>query len=89
VATRRAPALTTEVVAAVARRPRLWPAALRQARALSPRGWWRRPPFVPLPPPAYLAFRLETQYGDPGHRPEPADVVRYLAWCQRYREHRQ
>ena len=28
-----------------------------------PRGWWRRPPFLPVPTARYLAFRLETAYG--------------------------
>jgi hypothetical protein len=85
VASRRAPAVTTEVVLAVARRPSLWPTAVRQASALARRGWWRRPPFAPLPPPAYVGFRLETQYGDRSHRPDPDDVLRYLAWCKAYR----
>lgn len=59
---------------AVAARPRLWPAAVRQIRRLG------------LPPDrAYLAFRLVTQYGDPGHAPTAADVVSYLAWCQQMR----
>ena len=44
--------------------------------------WWRRPPFLPVPDPAYLAFRLETQYGAPDARPLPADVVAYLRWCR-------
>ena len=73
------------VAVAVAVRPWLWPVALRQAFRLARRGWWRRPPFLPLPDPAYLRFRLETQYGDPEHRAEPADVVAYLRWCRRSR----
>lgn len=68
-------------VAAVAARPSLWAVAGRQAVRLAPDGWWRRPPFVPRPDPEYLRFRLQTQYGDPGHDPEPADVVAYLRWC--------
>jgi hypothetical protein len=69
-------------VAAVAARPGLWPTALREARRLAPAGWWRRPPFLPLPDRAYLRFRLETQYGSADHRPVPADVVSYLEWCR-------
>ncbi|HZP29416.1 MAG TPA: hypothetical protein VFC99_10725 [Acidimicrobiia bacterium] len=45
--------------------PELWPTALRQAARLAPAGWWRRPPFLPLPDREYLRFRLETQYGSP------------------------
>ena len=67
---------------AVAARPSLWPVAARQVRRLARDGWWRRPPFLPVPDPAYLAFRLETQYGAPDARPLPADVVAYLRWCR-------
>lgn len=68
--------------AAVARRPWLWGTAVRQALRLAPNGWWRRPPFLPLPDRRYLAFRLSTQYGSPDHVPEPRDLVDYLAWCR-------
>jgi hypothetical protein len=61
-------------------RPRLWAAALRQALRLARPGWWRRPPFLPVPDPAYLRFRFETQYGDDA-RPDPRDLVAYLEWC--------
>ncbi len=62
---------------ALARRPDLWPSALR----LLPRGWWRHWPPLPLPPADYIRFRTETMYGS-GGRLEPADVVRYLEWCR-------
>ncbi len=65
----------------IARRPSLWGTAVRQVFRLAPPGWWRRRPFLPLPDPAYLGFRLETAYGD--HRaPEPQDIVTYLHWCR-------
>lgn len=70
------------VVAAVARRPRLWPAALRQGRRLAPRRWWARPPFLPTPDREWLRFRAETQYGDPDRAPEPDDVVTWLEWSR-------
>ncbi|HEY3096742.1 MAG TPA: hypothetical protein VGK05_07880 [Acidimicrobiia bacterium] len=66
---------------AVARRPRLWGTAVAQAGRLAGPGWWRRPPFVPVPSRAYLRHRLETQYGR-DHEPEPHDVVAYLEWCR-------
>jgi hypothetical protein len=72
------------VIGAVARRPRLWGAAARQAWRLAPKGWWRRRPFLPMPDPAYLRFRLETQYGDAGRSANAADVVAYLDWCRRF-----
>ena len=34
----------------------------------------------PLPDPAYLRFRLETQYGT-DRAPDPDDIVTYLHWC--------
>ena len=66
------------VVGAIVVRPRLWATALRQARVLAAPGSVR-------PTSDYLAFRMTTQYGDPGHEPEPADVVSYLCWCRQWR----
>ena len=43
-----------------------------------------RAPFLPLPDPAYVRFRMITQYGDPEQRPAPDDVLTYLGWCQRW-----
>jgi hypothetical protein len=54
-----------------------------QLRRTAAPGWWRRAPFLPLPSPDYLRFRMITQYGDPDHRPVPADVLNYLTWCKR------
>ena len=70
---------------AVVARPWLWPTAARQLVLLAPPGWWRRRPFLPLPDPAYLAFRLETMYGGEAPRPAGGDVVAYLRWCRSYR----
>ncbi|HEX6422777.1 MAG TPA: hypothetical protein VFZ79_04815 [Acidimicrobiales bacterium] len=68
---------------AVARHPSLWPTAVRQALVLAAPGWWRRRPFLPLPAPDYLRFRLQTAYGGDGDRPpDPSDVVTYLHWCR-------
>jgi hypothetical protein len=66
---------------ALGRRPSLWPTAARQARRLARPGWWRRPPFLPVPDPEYLRFRLETQYGSDGE-PTAEDLVTYLEWCR-------
>jgi hypothetical protein len=67
-------------VAAVAARPRLWPAALRQARALVPVGWWRRRPFLPVPDRDWLRFRMTTAYGDADARLDVEDLLVWLAW---------
>ena len=72
----------TRVAAAVARRPELWATAVVQVTRLAPNGWWRRPPFLPVPDRAWMRFRLRTAYGDPDHLPEPADVVGWLEWCR-------
>ncbi len=78
------PAGLGHVAVGVVRRPRLWGTALRQWRRTTPRGWWRRRPFLPVPRGDYLHFRLVTQYGDPNHRIAPEDVLNYLAWCRRH-----
>jgi hypothetical protein len=68
----------------VARRPDLWVTAIAQALRLAPRGWWRRPPFLPLPARGYLHFRLVTAYGGEGDAADgtASDVVAYLEWCR-------
>lgn len=71
-------------IAAVLPHPSLWWTGLRQAGRLARRGWWRRPPFLPVPDAAYLRFRMETAYGDPGREPEPDDLVTYLRWCRNF-----
>ena len=64
--------------------PRVARDLLAMAWAFRRRGWWRRAPFLPLPDPAYLRFRLETQYGG-DREPDPADLVTYLHWCRSVR----
>ncbi len=68
--------------AAVARRPTLWRAAGRQLRALTPAGWWRRRPFLPVPDRAWMRFRLTTAYGDPDAALVPDDLVTWLRWSR-------
>jgi hypothetical protein len=77
----RAKSAPAAALGGLVRRPGLWPTALRQAGRLARPRWWRRPPFLPLPDPDYLRFRLETQYGATG-RIEPGDLVVYLEWCR-------
>lgn len=65
----------------VARRPDLWPVALRSLRDLARPGWWRHPPFLPLPDRDWLGFRLETAYGGDGTGPMTGDdLVTWLEW---------
>ncbi len=71
------------VILALALRPDLWATAVRASLRLAPTGWWRRAPYVPLPDPHYLRFRMVTAYGGDGsHPPEPHDLVAYLEWCR-------
>jgi hypothetical protein len=70
---------------AVLVRPPLWFTAAAQLMALAPDGWWRSWPPLPLPDPAYLRFRLVTQYGDPTRTPDVEDVLSYLRWCRNQR----
>ncbi|HET9091064.1 MAG TPA: hypothetical protein VFN50_01560 [Acidimicrobiales bacterium] len=70
---------------AVGGRPGLWATAVRQMAALAPRRWWRARPPLPLPSGAWLAFRMETAYGDPARRPSARDVVDFLEWCRESR----
>jgi hypothetical protein len=66
----------------VARRPDLWQIAVIETLVMAPRGWWRRWPPAPLPAPRWLAFRMETAYGDAAARPGSDDVVAWLEWCK-------
>ena len=70
------------VIRAVFPRPRLWATALRVAARTARRGWWRRPPFLPVPSAEYVRFRMLTNYGDPGAVPTTDDITRYLSWCR-------
>jgi hypothetical protein len=63
--------------------------SLRVIRALArfygrlvPYGWYRRLPFLPLPPRPYLAWRLQTAYGQtrPGWRVIAHDVWQFGRW---------
>lgn len=66
---------------AIVRRPDLWRTAASSARSMTPDHWWRRPPFLPLPDPAWMRFRLETAYGGDGRGPMRADdLITYLEW---------
>lgn len=70
-------------------RPGLWPTAVRQVRRLARPRWWSRPPFLPLPDPSYLHFRLVTMYGGSEKAltdVEPSDMIEYLDWCRRWPE---
>ncbi|HTT67264.1 MAG TPA: hypothetical protein VMF70_04490 [Gemmatimonadales bacterium] len=44
------------------------------------RRWYREPPFLPLPPPEYVRWRMLTAYGDERAIPPVEDVLRVARW---------
>ena len=48
--------------------------------AMRARGWYRTPPFLPLPPVEYLRWRMYTAFGDEESLPSASDVLRYARW---------
>jgi hypothetical protein len=74
--------VVTAVVAGLAPRPWLWPAAVAEAFRLARPGWWRRWPPLPLPDDALWRFRMETVYGGTGDAvPKAEDLVSFITWC--------
>ncbi|MEE8193584.1 MAG: hypothetical protein V3T74_12630 [Gemmatimonadales bacterium] len=63
--------------------PRLALDLLRTVWAFRARGWYRRPPFLPLPSREYIRWRMHTAYGDEEAVPPPEDVVRFARWRRR------
>jgi hypothetical protein len=61
-------------------RPRLAVDLLRLAWSFRRRDWFRRPPFLPVPPPEYVRWRMFTAYGDEHAVPPVEDVVRFARW---------
>ncbi len=61
--------------------PALARALLVVAWRFRDRRWWRRVPFLPLPAPAYVRWRMYTAYGDEGAIPPVDDVIRYARWA--------
>ena len=80
------------VARALVARPDLWTTAASAALSLAGRGWWRRPPFLPLPDPAWLRFRLATAYGGDGViGPDSpfavGDLITWLEWRKDWPAH--
>ena len=65
------------------RHPSLGVDLLRVAWRFRRRGWFRRPPFLPLPASEYVRWRMLTAYGDPNAVPPAEDVERYARWAVR------
>jgi hypothetical protein len=61
-------------------RPRLGLDLVRAAWAFRARRWWAKPPFLPLPDPEYLRWRMYTAYADEAAVPPVDDVIRFARW---------
>lgn len=72
--------LLLRLAARAALRPRLALDLARTGWVFRRRGWHRRPPFLPLPDPTYLRWRMATAYGDERAVPPLEDVVRFARW---------
>ena len=72
--------LTLTLALRVLRSPSLAVDLLRVAWRFRARGWYRRPPFLPLPARDYVRWRMYTAYGDYDAVPPAEDVIRYARW---------
>jgi hypothetical protein len=60
--------------------PRLAFDLLGLAWAFRAHDWYRQAPFLPVPPPEYIRWRMYTAYGDEAAVPPVEDVVRFAKW---------
>ncbi len=60
--------------------PRLAVDLMRLTWSFRARDWWRRPPFLPLPPREYMRWRMFTAYGDEDAVPPVDDIVNFARW---------
>lgn len=78
--------LLRELAGLALRDPRRLPLLVASAWRFRARGWYRRAPFLPLPPARYVEWRLHTAYGDDGE-PRADELERYLTWTAQMRKH--
>jgi hypothetical protein len=71
------------LVGTAVRHPGLGWALIRAAWRFRSRDWYRRAPFLPLPPRGYLEWRVHTAWGDEAHVPDAEELRRYLDWVRR------
>ena len=76
--------LTTRAIG----RPRLAIDLIRVSWRFRSNDWYRRFPFLPLPDPTYLRWRMYTAYGDYDAVPPARDVERYARWSSEASERR-
>lgn len=64
-------------------RPSLWLTAIGALFAFARLGWWKNPPFLPIPDKAVIRWRVTTAYGQPNMTLADEDLVSYLRWRKR------
>jgi hypothetical protein len=74
------PALVGRLALRALVNPRLALDLLRLLWSFRARDWYRRAPFLPLPPADYMRWRMFTAYGDERAVPPLDDVVRFARW---------
>ncbi|MBI3982156.1 MAG: hypothetical protein HY337_04545 [Gemmatimonadetes bacterium] len=77
------PRLSVRVALRAVLRPRLALDLVSLAWAFRRRDWYRRPPFLPVPPREYVRWRMYTAYGDERAVPPVDDVIRFATWRRR------
>jgi hypothetical protein len=64
------------------RKPQLIPLLIGAGWRFRRLGWYRHPPFLPLPTQDYMRWRMYTAYGSSGRSSSPAELERYLRWTR-------
>ncbi len=72
--------LTAVLAFRAAANPRLALDLVRLTWAFRARDWFRRSPFLPIPPTDYIRWRMYTAYGDETTVPPIRDVIRFARW---------
>jgi hypothetical protein len=72
--------LALALTARTTRRPILALDLIRVSWRFRSNDWYRTFPFLPLPDPTYLRWRMYTAYGDYDAVPSASDVERYARW---------
>jgi len=76
------PRLFARLLAHAMAQPRLGVRLAAAAWRFRGRRWYARPPFLPLPPPEYLRWRMETAFGGRDADVPTGPLLRYLRWSE-------
>jgi hypothetical protein len=68
-------------------RPRLLLALLSAGWRFRRRDWFKRPPFLPVPPSDYMRWRMHTAFGNEPGALTADDLEAYVLWSARMRRH--